>query len=151
MSEPLSVDPSDFDAVGVLSDAVVNLRAHVMAADADTAATLSAPPGWHHVVVTAKPGGSTVLVVRYGDLTVSRLRNVADALSRRGWQLDEDGEGATLRQAPGTARHRGGLRGPGRHGGGRSTVHPPPGRGRRRRRHPRRPAPTGLSTLGAEP
>jgi hypothetical protein len=100
--EPITVDPADFDAVGVLSDAVVNLRAHVMATDLDTAATVDAPEGWHRVVLTAKPGGSSVLVVRYGQLTVSRLRNVADALGRRGWQLDEDGEGATLRQPPGT-------------------------------------------------
>lgn len=99
---PLTIDPEDFDTVGVMSDVVVTLRAHVMATDSDAAATIDAPAGWHHVVMTAKPGGSTVLVVRYGELTVSRLRNVADALSRRGWQLDEDGEGATLRQPPGT-------------------------------------------------
>ncbi|HEY6530841.1 MAG TPA: hypothetical protein VIY72_00960 [Acidimicrobiales bacterium] len=101
--EPLMIDLSDFDAVGVLSDVVVTLRAHVMATDNDAAATIDAPAGWHHVVVTAKPGGSTVLVVRYGELSLSRLRNVADALHGRGWQLDEDGEGATLRQPPGTA------------------------------------------------
>ena len=100
--EPLQIDPSDFDAVGILSEAVVTLRAHVMATDRDTAATVDAPEGWHHVVVTAKPGGSSVLVVRYGELTLSRLRNLAGALSTRGWQLDEDGEGATLRQPPGT-------------------------------------------------
>jgi len=100
--EPISVDPTDFDAVGVVADAVVNLRAHVMVTERDTAATFDAPEGWHRVVVTAKPGGSSVLVVRYGELSMSRLRNVADALSRRGWQLDEDGEGATLRQPPGT-------------------------------------------------
>jgi len=101
--EPLAIDPSDFDAVGILSDAIVTLRAHVMATDRDTAATVDAPEGWHHVVVTAKPGGSSVLVVRYGTLTLSRLRNLAGSLAARGWQLDEDGEGATLRQPPGTA------------------------------------------------
>ncbi len=100
--EPLTIDPADFDAVGVLSDAVVNLRAHTMTTDKDVAATISAPEGWHRVVATNKPGGSTVLVVRFGELSMSRLRNVADALHRRGWQLDEDGEGATLRQPPGT-------------------------------------------------
>jgi hypothetical protein len=100
--EPLPIDPSDFDAVGVLSDVVVTLRAHVMATDTDAGATIDAPEGWHHAKVTAKPGGSSVLVVRYGELSMSRLRNVADALERRGWQLDEDGEGATLRQPPGT-------------------------------------------------
>jgi hypothetical protein len=100
--DPVTVDPSDFDAVGVVSDAVVNLRAHVMTTSLDTAMTVDAPEGWHHVVVTAKPGGSSVVVVRYGRLSLSRLRNVAEALGRRGWQLDEDGEGATLRQPPGT-------------------------------------------------
>lgn len=100
--EPITVDPADFDAVGVFSDAVVNLRAHVMATGLDTSATVDAPEGWHRVVVTAKPGGSSVLIVRYHELSASRLRNVADALSTRGWQLDEDREGATLRQPPGT-------------------------------------------------
>jgi len=102
MPEPLTIDPTDFDAVGVVSDAIVNLRAAVMDSSLDTAMTVAAPDGWHQVVVTAKPGGSSVLVVRYGALTLSRLRNVAEALTRRGWQLDEDGEGATLRLAPGT-------------------------------------------------
>ena len=100
--EPLAIDPTDFDTVGVLSDVVVTLRAHVMATDTEAAATIDAPLGWHHVVVTAKPGGSSVLVVRYADLSLSRLRNVAEALHGRGWQLDEDGEGATLRRPPGT-------------------------------------------------
>ena len=100
--EPITIDPSDFDAVGVLSEVVVSIRAHVMGTDTDAAATIDAPAGWHRVVVTAKPGGSSVLVVRYGELSLSRLRNVAEALQRRGWQLDEDGEGATLRQPPGT-------------------------------------------------
>lgn len=100
--EPLVVDPADFDAVGVVSDAVVNLRAHVMTTGIEAAVTIDAPDGWHRLVVTAKDGGSSVLVVRYGELSLSRLRNVADALQRRGWQLDEDGEGATLRQPPGT-------------------------------------------------
>jgi len=102
VAEPLTIDPSDFDAVGVVADAVVNLRAHVMATSHDSAMTVAAPDGWHQVVLTAKPGGSSVVVVRYFDLSLSRLRNVAEALSKRGWQLDEDGEGATLRQPPGT-------------------------------------------------
>jgi hypothetical protein len=101
--DPITIDPSDFDAVGVVADAVVNLRAHVMDGSLDAAMTVEAPEGWHHVVVTAKPGGSSVVVVRYGLLSLSRLRNVAEALDRRGWQLDEDGEGATLRQPPGTS------------------------------------------------
>ena len=102
MPEPVTVDPSDFDAVGVVTDAVVGLRAHVLTHESEAAMAVDGPSGWHQVVVTAKPGGSTVLVVRYGELSLSRLRNVADALHRRGWQLDEDGEGATLRQPPGT-------------------------------------------------
>lgn len=101
--EPITVDPADFDAVGVFSDAVVNVRAHVMATGLDTAISVDAPEGWHRVVVTAKPGGSSVIVVRFNELSMSRLRNVADALGRRGWQLDEDVEGATLRQPPGTS------------------------------------------------
>ena len=103
MPEPLPIDPTDFDAVGVVSDAIVNLRAAVMDTSLDTAMTVAAPDGWHQVVATAKPGGSSVLVVRYGQLSLSRLRNVAEALGRRGWQLDEDGEGATLRLPPGTS------------------------------------------------
>ena len=102
MPEPITVDPSDLDAVGVVTDAVVSLRAHVLTRESEAAAVVERIEGWHEVVATAKPGGSTVLVVRYGELSMSRLRNVADALQRRGWQLDEDGEGATLRQPPGT-------------------------------------------------
>lgn len=100
--EPVALDPTDFDAVGVLSEIVVDLRAHVMVHEVDAAATISAPEGWHRVVVNAKGGGSTVVVVRFNELSPSRLRNVADALVRRGWQLDEDREGATVRQPPGT-------------------------------------------------
>jgi hypothetical protein len=100
--EPITVDPADFDAVGVFSDAVVNVRAHVMATGLDTAIAVDAPEGWHRVVITSKPGGSSVIVVRFNELSMSRLRNVAEALGRRGWQADEDGEGATLRQPPGT-------------------------------------------------
>ncbi len=101
--EPLLLDLDDFDAVGLLSEAVVDLRAHVMETSLDTAATIAAPDGWHPVVVTAKPGGSSVIVARYAELSASRLRNVATALDGRGWQLDEDKGGATMRQAPGTA------------------------------------------------
>jgi hypothetical protein len=43
-----------------------------------------------------------VLVVRYSELTASRWHNVAHALAERGWQLDEDDEGATVRHPPGT-------------------------------------------------
>ena len=106
MSDPaaaIELDLADFDAVGVLSDVIVDLRAHVMVHEREAAATISAPTAWHQLVINAKHGGSSVLVVRFSALTASRLRNVATALSARGWQLDEDREGATLRQPPGTA------------------------------------------------
>ena len=101
MADPV-IDPEDFDAIGVLSEIVVDLRQHVMVHGTEASATVSAPSGWHPVVLNAKSGGSSVLVVRFATLSASRLRNVADALDGRGWQLDEDREGATLRQPPGT-------------------------------------------------
>ena len=51
---PVAVDLSDFDAVGIVSDILVSLRAHTMPTSADTAATVSAPDGWHRVVMTAR-------------------------------------------------------------------------------------------------
>lgn len=101
-AEPMSLDLADFDAVGLLTEAIVSLRAHVLINELEAAATIGAPSGWHRLVLNAKSGGSSVLVVRFNDLSVSRTKNVATALHRRGWQLDEDHEGATLRQAPGT-------------------------------------------------
>jgi hypothetical protein len=74
----------------------------VLIREVDASATVSAPEGWHPLVINAKQGGSSVLVVRFNELSASRLRNVADALSKRGWHLDEDRQGATLRQPPGT-------------------------------------------------
>ena len=103
MAASLQIDPSDFDAVGLLSEAIVSVRAHVLIEEIDASATITAPEGWHRLVINAKQGGSSVLVVRFNDLSASRLRNVADALARRGWQLDEDREGATSRQPPGTS------------------------------------------------
>ncbi len=100
--EPVTVDLADFDAVGIVSDVLVSLRAHTMSTSADTAATVSAPDGWHRVVMTARESGHVVLGVRYEPLSTSRLKNVADALAGRGWQLDDDGEGATIRFPPGT-------------------------------------------------
>ena len=97
-----TIDLEDFDAVGVLSEVVVDLRQHVLLNGVEASASVSAPDGWHRVVINAKGGGSSVLVVRFNELSQSRLRNVADALDGRGWQLDEDREGATLRQPPGT-------------------------------------------------
>ncbi len=96
------IDPPDPDAVGVLNDVVVALRAHVMEHDAAAIATVAAPEGWHGVTITAMPGGHVVLGVRFAGLSKSRTNNVAEALDRRGWQLDEDGEGATHRHPPGT-------------------------------------------------
>lgn len=102
MTSSQKVDIGDFDAVGAFSDLFITLREKVMMSDSESSAVISAPAGWHGVVVTAKPGGSTVLICRFNNLSLSRLRNVADALVRRGWLLDEDREGATLRMAPGT-------------------------------------------------
>ena len=39
--EPCLVDLGDFDAVGIVSEVLVSLRAHTMATSADTAATVS--------------------------------------------------------------------------------------------------------------
>jgi hypothetical protein len=102
-SEPdVTVDPDDFDAVGVMTEVIVSLRAHTMEQALDSIATVSAPPGRHVVRVIARPGGHTVLAVRFDDLTLSRRNVLADGLARRGWDLDEDAEGATRRLPPGT-------------------------------------------------
>ena len=99
---PLDLDPGDFDAVGIVSDVVVALRVHAIEADTDAAATVSAPDGWHKVVLTARSSGHLVVGVRFTDLSTSRWHNVAEALARKGWQLDDDDEGATIRFPPGT-------------------------------------------------
>lgn len=101
-AEPLRLDLGDFDGVGLLTEAVISLRAHVLINELEASATIGGPEGWHRLVLNAKSGGSSVLIVRFNDLSVSRTKNVAAALHTRGWQLDEDREGATLRQAPGT-------------------------------------------------
>jgi hypothetical protein len=98
----LDLAGDETEAVGLLNDLLVALRSYVMQADAAAIATVAAPEGWHRVVVTAMPGGHTVLGVRYAGLSKSRTNNVAEALDRRGWQLDEDGGGATHRHPPGT-------------------------------------------------
>jgi hypothetical protein len=59
-AEPIALDLSDFDAVGVVSSVVVALRSHAI------------------------------------------LAEVAAALERRGWQPDEDREGATRTFPPGS-------------------------------------------------
>ena len=96
------LDLTDLDAVGVLTDVIVDLRGHVMDHDSAAVATVAAPEGWHRFTLTAMPGGHLVLGVRFAELTKSRTNNVAEALDRRGWQLDEDGGGATHRHPPGT-------------------------------------------------
>ena len=58
MAEPVVIDPTDFDAVGVLTEAIVSLRAHVLIREVDASATVSAPEGWHPLVINAKQGGS---------------------------------------------------------------------------------------------
>lgn len=102
MSEPLVLDLADFDAVGVVSDVVVSLRVHAIEHSIDSAATISAPEGWHRVIVNCSSTGQVVLRVRFLDLTRSRANNVTRALADRGWVIDEDGDGASVRQPPGT-------------------------------------------------
>lgn len=98
----LPLDLGDFDAVGVATDVVVALRVHAIERDCDAAATVGAPAGYQRLVVTARASGHLVLGVRYSDLGRSRWNNLADALEQRGWQLDDDGEGATRRYPPGS-------------------------------------------------
>jgi hypothetical protein len=100
--DPVLLDLADFDAVGIAGDIVVAVRRHAIEGEVDVAATVSAPDEWHRVVVTGRRSGHTVLGVRYSGLTASRWNNVARALAGRGWQLDDDDEGATLRFPPGT-------------------------------------------------
>jgi len=97
-----TVDPGDFDSFGVVADLVLAVRAAVMERGVDVVATISAPPGRHLVRIVGRPGGHTVLAVRYDDLTLSRRNVLAEALATRGWDADEDREGATRRFPPGT-------------------------------------------------
>jgi len=94
---PLLLDLADFDAVGIAADVVVSLRAHAIESSVDTSATISAPDGWHRVMVNCSATGKTLLRVRFVDLTRSRANNVSKALAERGWQIDEDGDGASSR------------------------------------------------------
>ena len=100
--EPIVLDLGDFDAVGIAADVVDAVRRHAIESGGDVAATVSAPDGWHKVVVTGRRSGHTVLGVRYSDLTRSRWHNVARAVAERGWDLDDDQEGSTHRFPPGT-------------------------------------------------
>lgn len=98
---PLALDLSDFDAVGIAAEMVMNVRSHAISAGVDTSATIDAPQGWHRVMVNASATGKTLLRVRFVDLTRSRANNVSAALVERGWQIDEDGDGASLRYPSG--------------------------------------------------
>jgi hypothetical protein len=98
----VTIDPGDFDAVGLLGEVVVSLRRHALERHVDVVAVVSAPPGRHRLTINARPGGHVVLGVRYVDLSLSRLNVIAEALGRRGWDLDEDADGATYRFPPGT-------------------------------------------------
>ena len=98
----LPLDLGDFDAVGIIADVIIALRIHAIEASVDAAATISAPNGWHRVVITARSSGHVVLGVRYLELSTSRYNNLAPVIAARGWQLDEDEDGATRRYPPGT-------------------------------------------------
>lgn len=98
---PLLLDLADFDAVGIATDIVVAVRTHAIEGTVDASASVSAPEGWHRVMVNCSATGKTLLRVRFTDLTTSRSNNVSKALVERGWQLDEDRDGASLRYPSG--------------------------------------------------
>ncbi len=100
-SPPLLLDLADFDAVGITTDVVVAIRSHAIQAEIDTSASISAPEGWHRVIVNCSATGKTVLRVRFGDLTTSRANNVSSGLVEQGWQIDEDRDGASQRYPSG--------------------------------------------------
>lgn len=99
---PVALDLADFDALGVAASLVDTVRTRAIEQESDVAASVSAPEGWHRVVVTGRGSGHLVLSVRYDPLTTSRLHNVTGALAQRDWDLDDDGEGSTYRFPPGT-------------------------------------------------
>lgn len=99
---PLMLDLGDFDAIGVTTELVITLRVHAIEHETDAAATVSAPEGWHRLVITARHSGHVVLGIRYSDLTRSRVHNLSRALHQREWDLDEDDDGVTRRYPPGT-------------------------------------------------
>jgi len=99
---PVTVDLADFDAIGAMSAVVLAVRSHAIESGVDATATVSAPDGWHEVVVGARGSGHVVLGVRYTELSTSRRHNVSRALAQRQWQLDEDHDGVTFRFPPGT-------------------------------------------------
>ena len=137
--EAPTIDPSNFDAIGVMTEVVISLRGAAMERQMDIEATVSAPPGRHHLTVFARTGGHVLLGVRFDAVTLSR-RNVVDAaLTKRGWQLDEDDEGATRRFPPGTPASERRLRGPRRAHHRRHPRHPSPRHRHRRDRRGRPP------------
>lgn len=99
--DPLLLDLADFDAVGIATDVVVAVRSHAIESSVDSSATISAPESWHRVMVNCSRTGKTLLRVRFTDLTTSRANNVSAALTERGWQIDEDGDGASRRYPSG--------------------------------------------------
>ena len=96
------IDPQDFDAIGVVADVVVAVRAAAIERGLDVVATVSAPEGRHRLRIAGRSSGHLVLSVRWDALTTSRRNMVTDALLGLGWDRDEDGEGATHRYPPGT-------------------------------------------------
>lgn len=100
-SPPLLLDLADFDAVGIVTDVVVSIRSHAITAELDSSASISAPEGWHRVIVNCSSTGKVLLRVRFADLTRSRANNVSAALVGRDWQVDEDGGGASRRYPSG--------------------------------------------------
>lgn len=99
---PLLLDLADFDAVGIATDVVVAIRTHAIRSEVDTSAELSAPEGWHRVMINCSATGHTLLRVMFADLTRSRANNVSRALTDRGWQVDQDESGASRRFPEGT-------------------------------------------------
>lgn len=99
---PVALDLADFDALGVATTLVDAVRTNAIERGLDVAATVSAPDGWHRVVATGRRSGHLVLSLRYDQLTQSRWHNVAGALAKRSWDIDDDNDGATCRFPPGT-------------------------------------------------
>src|SRR3954451_10740016 len=64
-AEPVLLDLGDFDAVGVATDVVMDLREAAFRTEQDAGVAISAPEGWHGLVLTAKGGAHVVLAVRY--------------------------------------------------------------------------------------
>ena len=98
----VALDLADFDAVGIVSDVVIAVRTQAISGSIDASAEVSAPHGWHRVMINCSSTGKTLVRVRFTDLTTARANNVSAALVQRDWQLDEDGDGASRRYPSGT-------------------------------------------------